>query len=241
MKILVSGGDGSLAIALTKQVRLNFTDIELICLPRFNMDVTEVGSIFSSVLAIKPDIFLHAGALTKPMSIHDKWRGSSIDNNIIGTANVAYVCSHYQHIKLVYISTDYVYPGIKGGYKENDPLQPINHYAISKLAGEYAVRMLDNYLILRCSHTEYPFQHLKAFTDSFKSCLYVDEAAEIIVKLIQRNAAGIVNVGGPRTSVYDFAAQSNPDVGTITRSEVGLWVPQDISMNTDIMHKIIGE
>ena len=61
-----------------------------------------------------------------------------------------------KNIKLIYFSTNYVYPGKRGNYKEEDPLLPVNNYAWSKLGGEAAVQMYSNSLILRVSMTEKP-------------------------------------------------------------------------------------
>ena len=66
------------------------------------------------------------------MDIHEKQINLSIDNNIIGTCNLVKVCKKLK-IKLVYLSTSYVYPGSKGNYKETSPLLPYNNYAWSKL------------------------------------------------------------------------------------------------------------
>ena len=68
------------------------------------------------------------------MSIHNKDIVQSIDKNIIGTANVTKVCAKLK-IKLIYISTCYIYPGQKGNYSEGSPIKPINNYAWSKLGG----------------------------------------------------------------------------------------------------------
>ena len=61
------------------------------------------------------------------MIIHEKDISSSIDANIIGTANIVKKCSD-KKIKLIYFSTNYVYPGTKGNYSESDPILPINNY-----------------------------------------------------------------------------------------------------------------
>ena len=58
-----------------------------------------------------------------------------------------------------YFSTGYVYQGIKGNYSETDPVKPFNNYGLSKLAGECAVSMYKNSLILRICMTEKPFIH----------------------------------------------------------------------------------
>ena len=105
---------------------------------------------------------IHSAALSRPMSIHDKNIEESISTNIIGTSNIVKICSQ-EKIKLIYFSTNYVYPGIKGNYKEDDPILPINKYAISKFGGECAVQMYDNSLILRICMTEKPFVHKNGF------------------------------------------------------------------------------
>ena len=92
------------------------------------------------------------------MSIHEKNINKSIELNIIGTANVTKVCSEL-NIKLIYFSTNYVYPGVKGNYSENDNLFPVNNYAWSKLGGECSVKLYKNSLIVRVCMTEKPFLH----------------------------------------------------------------------------------
>ena len=57
------------------------------------------------------------------MKIHDKDIAKSIDLNIIGTSNLVKEASK-KNIKIIYLSTSYVYPGKKGNYKEEDPLKP---------------------------------------------------------------------------------------------------------------------
>jgi dTDP-4-dehydrorhamnose reductase len=90
------------------------------------------------------------------MDVHEKNINKSISKNIIGTCNVVKICSQ-EKIKLIYFSTNYVYAGTKGNYLENDPVLPINNYALSKFGGECAVQMYNNSLILRICMCEKPF------------------------------------------------------------------------------------
>ena len=57
----------------------------------------------------KPDILIHLAGLSRPMKIHEENISKSIDLNIIGTANITKACSK-KNIKLIYFSTNYVYP-----------------------------------------------------------------------------------------------------------------------------------
>ena len=147
------------------------------------MDIKNLNSIKNYVKKIKPDYLIHCAALSRPMNIHDKKINESITTNIIGTANIVKICSQ-KKIKLIYFSTNYVYPGKKGNYKETDPVLPINNYAISKLGGECAVQMYKNSLILRICMTEKPFLHKKAFQDVSMNFMFHEDLARNLLKLI---------------------------------------------------------
>ena len=70
--------------------------------------------------------------------------------NVIGCKNLVNLISYkYKDIKLIHISTDGVYPSIKGNYKETSKLKPYNYYGKTKLKTEYIVKRLKNHLIIR--------------------------------------------------------------------------------------------
>jgi|TARA_R110000824_G_scaffold232511_1_gene420579 dTDP-4-dehydrorhamnose reductase len=234
-KLLISGANGKFA----KQV-IKYNDKYNIIAPlRTEMDIVDISQIEKCVLEYKPDIFLHSAALTRPMVKHINNPDVSIKTNIIGTSNVVMVCMKY-NIKLVYLSTDYVYPGTKGNYKEEDPVKPFNSYAWSKLGGECAVQLYDNSLILRMSMSEKPFPHPKALVDVKKSMIYNDEAAKIVLKLLEHN--GIINVGGKVRFVYDFVKESIKDIEKIYLKEIkDVKVASNPSMNIDKMKRLLDE
>ena len=146
------------------------------------------------------------------MKIHDENINKSIDLNIIGTANITKACSE-KNIKLIYFSTNYVYPGKKGNYKESSPVLPVNNYAWSKLGGEASVQLYKNSLILRVCMTERPFIHSKAFANVKTSFAYHDEIASILFKIIDKK--GVINLGGKSQSIYNFAIKDNKYVKKI--------------------------
>ena len=59
------------------------------------MNVSNIESVESNIRKEKPDYFIHSGALTRPMSLHNDYPSLSIKSNIIGTANVVMVCQKY--------------------------------------------------------------------------------------------------------------------------------------------------
>ena len=146
------------------------------------------------------------------MAIHEKNINKSINLNIIGTANLVRVCSNLK-IKIIYFSTSYVYPGIKGNYNEQDSLLPWNNYGWSKLGGECAVKMYNNSLILRVCMTEKPFIHKKAFANVKLNFIFHDDLARILVKILDKK--GIFNIGGPSQTAYNFARRYNPKIKKI--------------------------
>lgn len=225
MRALISGGAGLLA----KELVRTSANHEVYPIDRNDMNIRNIYKIKKQVDRIKPDIFIHCAAMTTPMSHHEENPSLSIETNIIGTSNVAIVCGE-SNLKLVYISTDYVYIGLFSNNKETDPVLPVNQYAWSKLGGECSVRAFPNNLILRCAFTQRPFKHESAFNDSYKSYMYVDEIASVIWKLIDRGATGIVNVGGKSQSVYEFAKRSRLDVKPISRAAVS-GTPLDTTMD----------
>ena len=156
---------------------------------------------------------IHAAGLSRPMDIHDDSICRSIDLNIIGTCNVVKACSEL-YIKLIFFSTSYVYPGVKGNYKENNPIKPINNYGLSKMGAEAAVQMYKNSLILRLSMTEKPFIHQKAFSDFITNFIFHEKVADILLKVLDQK--GILNVGGKSQSVYNFAKKFNNKIQKIS-------------------------
>ena len=172
-KILFTGGSGRFA-KVFKLVK-NKYQIEYPSKKKFNIE--SFNSVLRYLKKSKPDYLIHCAALSRPMKIHEKNISKSILINIIGTSNIVRACSQ-KKVKLIYFSTNYVYPGIKGNYSEHDPVLPINNYAISKLGGECAVQMYKNSLILRISMTEKPFIHKEAFNDVEMNFMYHEDLAK---------------------------------------------------------------
>ena len=232
-KIVVTGGSGRFAQSL-KKIKCKY---KFIYPSKKLLNITNLNSIKKFLKKEKPSSVLHLAALSRPMLQHDKKIINSINLNIIGTANLVNICSKLK-IKLIYFSTSYVYPGKKGNYKEHDALLPWNNYAWSKLGGECAVQMYKNSLILRVSMTEKPFIHKKAFANVKINFLFHKELAKILIKIIERK--GIINVGGPTKTVYDFAKKYNPKVKKISNNKsLKYKFPLNAFMNLSKLNNLI--
>ena len=229
-KIVFSGGSGRFGSVLKKSKN----DHKFLFPSKRDLNILNLASIRKYLSKKKPEIFIHAAALSRPMDIHNKDINNSIDINIIGTANVTKVCFE-KKIKLIYFSTNYVYPSKKGNYDENSPLFPINNYAWSKLGGEASVQLYKNSLILRICMTEKPFTHNKAFVDVKTNFIFHEEVVEILLKVLDRK--GIINIGGKIQSVFNFAKRYNKDIKKIYAK--GNNFPLNPSMNISKLKKII--
>ena len=228
-KIVVSGGNGRFATVLKNTINSNNYYFP----SKAQMNILNINSLENYLKLKKPKYFLHIAALSRPMDIHDKKISKSIDINIIGTCNVVKVCEKLK-IKLIYFSTGYVYPGIKGNYNEKDPVNPINKYAVSKLGGECAVRMYENTLILRIIMCEKPFIHKSAFYDIKTNFIFQDDVAKIIPKLLDKK--GIINIGGKTQTVFNFVKKHNNKIKKTSGRKI---FPPNPSMSLKKLKKII--
>ena len=219
MKILMTGGSGLLGQEISKLDQSIYTP------PRSKMDVIYYDSVERELYYAKPDVVLHLAAETDCL-MHNSKPELGIQTNIIGTANVTLACMQFG-IRLVYVSTDYVYSGT-GPHKEDEPVRPPYNFGWSKLGGECSVIMVPNSLILRLSFGPRPFPWDKVYEGQYNSKLYVDEMAPLILKATKSSSTGIMNLGGPPTTLEAYARRTKPDIETIPCPN---WVPKDTSLD----------
>jgi perosamine synthetase len=231
-RILITGGTSRFANKLKKHL----FGKNIIYTTRKQLDILNEDSIERSINKYKPHYLIHLASLSRPMDIHVKKINLSIDTNIIGTANIVKKCAE-KNIKLIFFSSNYVYPGKKGNYTENDGVLPINNYAWSKLGGEASVILYKNSLILRLAMTEKPFIHKEAFTDAKANFLYQEQVAKVIPKILDEK--GILNIGSKNVeSMYDFAKKTKANVKKSSIKKVK-YFPEDSSVNIGKLEKLI--
>ena len=232
-KIVITGGSGRFGKELKKyksKHRIFFPE-------KKDLDILDIKKIRKYLQKKKPKILVHLAGLSRPLDVHEKQIERSIDLNIIGTANITKICKEL-NIKLIYFSTNYVYPGKTGNYKETDPLLPVNNYAWSKLGGETSVQLYKNSLILRVCMTEKPFVHSKAFANVKTSFMFHEDVVKILFKLL--NQKGVINLGGKSDYIYNFAKKNNPKIKKIYLKKKYVSVmPFDSSINLSKLNKLI--
>jgi dTDP-4-dehydrorhamnose reductase/SAM-dependent methyltransferase len=232
--ILLTGGKGQLSQEI---IKIN----PLIDAPdKDEMDFSFYSQIESYCNRKYFDIIIHAGAVTNKFNedVDDDY----ITSNIIGTSNIA-LWARRHGIRLVYISSDYVYPSEIGDYTEESVLLPVNRYAKSKLGGEMAVQLYDNSLIIRTSFYS-TLNFTKVCTDQFTSRLPIKEAATAIYFLsCMKELRGIINLGTSRKrSLYDIVHNEfNSHVEPCLRKDIKIpyVIPPDSSLNTNKYYTMV--
>ena len=136
------------------------------------------------------------------------------------------------NIKLVHISTDYIYSNSNTRSSETDvPVHLNTWYGYTKLLGDAYAQLNERNLIIRTSHKPYPFPYKDAWANQTTNGDYVTVIADLIIKLVNKNSSGVYNVGTEEKTWFNLTKQefkTNP----IPRPEIA---PFDISMNINKM------
>lgn len=149
MKILVTGAGGQLGSDVVACLRER--NVDCIGTHTEDMDVARECLVREVLLRERPDAVIHCAAYTAVDRAEEE-EALCRQVNITGTENIARVCGELD-IKLLYISTDYVFPGTGSRpYETYDRTGPLSVYGRTKLEGERAVRALvPRYFIVRVS------------------------------------------------------------------------------------------
>jgi len=226
--ILLTGGSGLLGTELRKHH-------QFLAPLRREFDITNPESITKYLKNINTSINLivHCAAYTD-VSKSEFEKELCYKTNVIGTANVASL-----KMPMIYISTEYVFDGEKGNYKETDAPNPVNFYALTKLLGEFEAKKTDS-VIIRTLFKPRPFEHRGACVDQYTTGDYVDVIAKEILKVVlnfKDFPRGIINIGTSKKSTYELAKKTR-EVKPITKENISVRLPKDTSLDLTRWHKI---
>lgn len=193
------------------------------------LDLTNRDQVFEHLKKIQPKFVIHAAALTD-VDHCETHPQDAFAINVEGTRNIADACQRMgMGCQLLFISTDYVFNGQNGPYREDDVPDPINVYGQSKLEAEQIVReRSQDDLIVRCplvfGKSSKIYQKLlrakkeavpvKVATDIFTNPISSEELAIFLLELITRQQVGLVHAAGERyMSRFEFASQLATSLG----------------------------
>ncbi|MCK4265919.1 MAG: dTDP-4-dehydrorhamnose reductase [Thermoplasmata archaeon] len=178
------------------------------------LDITDLESTKSTIERVRPDWIILTSAQTN-VDLCEREPKIAWDLNVEGPKNVA-VAAEKVGSRLIYISTDYVFDGEKGYYTEDDIPNPISEYGRMKLEGEKVVKdICVNYIIARVA-VLYGWntttgklnfitwvidrlrkgEEARLFTDQYITPTFALNAAELLIKMIEKGLKGLYHMGG---------------------------------------------
>lgn len=225
MKVLVTGVKGQLGFDVVNELKEK--NIEAVGVDIEEMDITDKASVDKVIKEVNPDAVIHCAAWTAVDAAEDEDKQEKVKLvNVNGTQNIANVCKELD-IKMMYISTDYVFNG-----EGTEPWQPDckdyapqNVYGQTKLDGELAVaNTLDKYFIVRIAwvfgkngnnfiktmlKVGKNHDQLKVVSDQIGTPTYTFDLAKLLVSMIVTDKYGYyhaTNEGG-YISWWDFTKE----------------------------------
>jgi len=247
MRVLITGANGFLGYYLTRQLlqqrheviatargecRLPFAG-----LPGFryaSMDFTDPFAVHDVFEAYRPEVVVHAGAMSKPDECElNQWQAYLV--NVEGTVTLL-INAAEQHSFFVFISTDFVFDGNKAAaemYDENDLANPVNYYGTTKQEAEEAVReYAGDWAIVRTvlvygnpvsgrsnilTIVREKLQKGEAYSvvdDQLRTPTYVEDLAAGITAIIEKRARGIYHLSGTDVlTPYQMACRAAVHLG----------------------------
>lgn len=236
--ILITGASGKLGKTI---ISIGINERNILAPSHSELDITNKKSVEDYFKKNQIDEIIHCAAIASVLKC-DQDPNKAISTNSIGTAYLVEEALKNSKIRFLYISTDYVYPCENGKYKETDLVKPFTLYAWTKYGGELAVKNIPNHCIIRTSFFDpenIPFE--TAFTDSFCSKIPLKDIAENIIKLLDINFSGIINIGQDRISLYDLYKKYKPSIKPESMSELkeNIKRAKDSSLDVSLWRRII--
>lgn len=147
-KVLLLGANGQLGQDLRKAAQAAF---DVVPCTHADLELKDAAAVRATIERVRPAICINTAAFLNVDLCETEWR-EAFAVNAFAVKSLAESCREFG-VTLVQISTDYVFDGTKGApYTEDDAPAPLNMYGLSKLMGEYFVRMaMTNYFIVRSS------------------------------------------------------------------------------------------
>ena len=208
MRVLLTGASGQLGRAAAAE--LERRHIPFLGLTSRDMDLTAPGQVEAVLADYRPDAVLHCAAYTAVDRAEDEPERCMAVNGD-GTRYLARGCAALG-AKLLYVSTDYVFPGDgTAPYEVTDPTAPLNVYGRSKLAGEEWERQLvERHFIVRTSwlmgrgnnfvktmlRLAESHRELRVVGDQIGSPTFAADLAPLLVDMLLSERYGVYHAAG---------------------------------------------
>lgn len=195
------------------------------------MDFTDPFSVHDVFEKTKPDVVIHAGAMSKPDECEMNQRKAYVVN-VEGTVQLLINAEVLKNF-FVFISTDFVFDGEKGMYNEEESPRPVNYYGRTKLEAEEAVKEYENnWAIVRTvlvygknqsggknlldivKEKMEKGEEYNVVDDQVRTPTYVEDLAKGIISVVEKRATGIFHISGKDVlTPYQMAVKTAEHLG----------------------------
>lgn len=221
--VWVTGAAGLIGSHFLRHPAANARRWRLIGLSRTELDLLDSAAAARRFSQDRPALIIHCAAMSKSPACQAN-PALARRSNVEVTQHLADLASDG---RFVFLSTDLIFDGRKGGYAENDAPNPLHVYGETKVAAEALVRAHPRHLIVRTSlnsgtsptgdrsFNEELLLAMRAgkpqrlFTDEFRNPIHVTDTVRLIWALI----------GGAATGTYHVAGREK-----LSRREIGEWL-----------------
>jgi len=218
-RVLILGINGQLGTAFSDYVSRYYSVINRESEDFVDIDVTDRSALNKIISTTSPDYLINCAAVTN-VDLCERDKELAYDVNVNGIKNI--ISSTSNDVKIIHISTDYIFDGNKEIYTETDPPNPLSYYGKTKLESENILRGSNrNYLIIRtsvifgASHNNFyrwvleslsNGKEISVVTDQVSNPTWTWSLSEAIYKSIISNLEGVYHYAGEEIiSRYDFA------------------------------------
>jgi len=199
-------------------------------------DITDVDLMQREIENIKPQVLINCAAISN-LDFCEKQKDIAMSINYGGNKNIIDAIKNNKEVKYIFLSSDYVFDGIKGNFSEDDLPTPKTYYGFTKLKSEdYIKQNLNNYAICRSANV-YGFggkfftfvsnnlhknKAIEVFKDTYYNPTYIGSLINMIDYIITNDLRGIFHtVGSSVESRYSFALK----VAEIFKADRNLIIP----------------
>jgi dTDP-4-dehydrorhamnose reductase len=239
MNILITGANGFLGYYLVQRllalehlvIATGKGDCRLPFIQKSNfiyapMDFTDPYAVHDAFEKFQPEVVVHAGAMSKPDECEQQqWQAYLV--NVEGTLTTLMNAAEQKSF-FVFVSTDFIFDGEKGMYKEDDETGPVNYYGKTKLEAEEVVKEYEydwaivrtvmvygKPILSRSNILNVVKEKLEkgeaynVFDDQLRTPTYVEDLAEGIVQIIGKKAKGVYHLcGKDMLTPYEMACKT---------------------------------
>ncbi len=228
-KILITGVSGFVGYSLYELLSKNnfevfgfYNKTKIDLKNTFSVDIKKRSDVIKILDEIKPDIIVHTAALTSTTYCEKNPEEAWLTNTLATKYFTEY--SKGKNSYLIFISTDLVFDGLKGNYKEEDKTNPVNVYGQTKKEAEELISQISpRFSILRSSliygrswcktkgadekiiNYLLEGKKIKLFVDEFRNFLFIEDMLKVLKYFCENEVEGLFHIGGPdKMSRYEF-------------------------------------